>query len=158
MEHALIAIIRIHGKVGLRKGIKETLTNLRLYNKHTCIVVPNNPVFIGMITKIKDYITWGEINEPTLRELLLKRGRVAGKLPLTDAYLKEHAKISFDNLIKEIIAGKKQLKDIPGCKPFFKLTPPRGGYERGGTKQPYSLGGALGYRKDKISDLILKMI
>ena len=131
MEHALIAIIRIHGKVGLRKGIKETLTNLRLYNKHTCIVVPNKPVFIGMITKIKDYITWGEINEQTLRELLLKRGRVA---------------------------GKKQLKDVPGCKPFFKLMPPRGGYERGGTKQPYSLGGSLGYRKDKINDLILKMI
>ena len=53
---------------------------------------------------------------------------------------------------------KKELKDVPGLKTFFKLCPPKGGFETKGIKQPYSLGGVLGYRKDKINELILKML
>ncbi len=43
-------------------------------------------------------------------------------------------------------------------KIIFRLNPPRGGYERKGIKTPFSLGGALGNRGDKINDLIKKMI
>jgi len=158
MENKLIAIVRIRGKVGLRKGIKGTLNMLKLYNKHTCVIVPNKPTYVGMIQKLKDYITWGEIDEKTLLELIQKRGRIIGKKPLTAEYLKQQAKLTYEQLIPELMSCKKQLKEIPGCKPFFKLTPPRGGYEHTGTKQPFSLGGALGYRKEKINDFILRML
>jgi len=40
----------------------------------------------------------------------------------------------------------------------FMLHPPRGGFERKGVKKPFSLGGALGDRKEKINDLLKKMI
>lgn len=43
-------------------------------------------------------------------------------------------------------------------KIIFRLNPPRGGFERKGIKTPFSLGGALGNRRDKINDLIKKMI
>lgn len=39
-----------------------------------------------------------------------------------------------------------------------RLQPPRGGFERKGTKKPFIKGGALGDRKDKINDLIQKMM
>ena len=68
-----IAVIRIHGRTGLKKGIKDTLTMMRLYKKHNCIIVPNSPDMVGMITKVKDYVTWGEINEENLHMLLKKR-------------------------------------------------------------------------------------
>ncbi|MFA6073545.1 MAG: uL30 family ribosomal protein [Candidatus Woesearchaeota archaeon] len=40
----------------------------------------------------------------------------------------------------------------------YALPPPRGGFERMGTKTPYTTKGALGYRGDKMNDLIKKMI
>jgi large subunit ribosomal protein L30 len=40
----------------------------------------------------------------------------------------------------------------------FHLNPPRKGYGRKGVKVPFVNGGALGYRKDKINDLIQRML
>jgi large subunit ribosomal protein L30 len=41
---------------------------------------------------------------------------------------------------------------------YFRLNPPRGGYGRKGIKKGFSEGGALGYRGEKINDLIKKMV
>ncbi|MFH1455547.1 MAG: 50S ribosomal protein L30 [archaeon] len=153
-----IAIIRIRGKVGLHKEVKDTLNMLRLYRQNQCVVVPSNPSYVGMITKVKDYVTWGEVNEETLILLLQKRGRLAAKKQLTDDYVKNKVKLDITSFAKEVFGMKKQLRDVPGLKPFFKLHPPIGGYERKGIKKPFSLGGVLGYRKDKINDLIKRMV
>jgi len=40
----------------------------------------------------------------------------------------------------------------------FALNPPKGGFKRKGTKMPFRLGGAYGYRKEKINDLIKRML
>ena len=80
------------------------------------------------------------------------------KEKLSENYIKEKTKLSLDEFLEQFINIKKELKDIPGLKNFFKLCPPRGGFERNSTKKPFSLGGALGYRKDKINELIQKMI
>jgi len=153
-----IAVVRIRGKIGLRKGIKDTLNMLRLFNKNYCIVLNNKPQNIGMIKKVKDYVTWGEIEEETLKSLLKKRGKLPGKKQLTNEYMKEKLKIDIDSFTKEVLEGKKSLKDLPGLKLFFRLKPPIGGFERKGIKVPFSLGGTLGYRKEKINILIKKML
>jgi len=41
---------------------------------------------------------------------------------------------------------------------IFRLSPPRKGYGRKGIKMPFSLGGATGDRKEKINDLLTRMI
>lgn len=41
---------------------------------------------------------------------------------------------------------------------WFALQPPRKGYGRKGIKMPFSKGGALGDRGEKINDLLLRMI
>lgn len=41
---------------------------------------------------------------------------------------------------------------------YFTLHPPRGGFERKGIKMPFKLGGVYGYRKEKINDLIKRML
>jgi large subunit ribosomal protein L30 len=38
------------------------------------------------------------------------------------------------------------------------MSPPRKGFERKGIKISYSIGGALGDRKEKINELIVRMI
>jgi len=153
-----IAIVRIRGKNHIQKKVADTLKMLRLYKINGCVVVPGNPIYLGMIQKVKDYVTWGEIDEETFKAMFTKRGKTVGDKPLTEEYLKENVKLSYDDFTKEYFTGKKELKDIPGFKPFFRLSPPSKGYERKGIKKPFSMGGALGYRKEKINILINRMI
>ena len=153
-----IAIIRVRGSIGIKKEIEDTMKMLRLYKKNTCVVLNNTQSCAGMLKKIKDYVTWGDINEPTIKLLLIKRGKLPGNKPLIEEYVKEKTKLTINDFVKEFISGKKQLKDIPGFKPFFRLKPPEKGFERKGIKKPFSLGGSLGYRKDKINELIHRMI
>lgn len=153
-----IAVVRVRGKVDVKKKIKDTLKMLRLYKANYCVVIKNNEIYLGMLKKTKDYISWGEINEETFKMLLEKRGRLPGNKLLTENYLKEKLKLNYEGFIKEFFEGKKELKDIPGLRLFFRLKPPERGHERGGVKKPFSMGGALGYRKEKINDLIKRMI
>ena len=128
------------------------------------------PVALGRGTRIvqalltagKEYIAimhlHKEVDEKTFRELLLIRGKTIGKKNLTEQYLKEKTKLSVDEFIKEFFSFKKNLKDVPGLKLYFRLKPPVKGFERKGIKVPYSMGGALGYRKDNINNLIIRML
>src|SRR3989344_4075280 len=99
-----------------------------------------------------------EINEKTFSELLKKRGRLVGKKSLTEDYVESKTKLNINEFVNEFFNFKRELKDIPGLKLNFRLKPPVGGFERKGVKIPFSLGGALGYRKEKINDLIIKML
>ena len=157
MDKQKIAIIRIRGGIGVNNTIKDTMKMLRLYKKNTCVVIDNRLEFSGMLEKVKDYVTWGEITEETFKELLAKRAKLPGNKPLTEEYLKTKS-LNLASFSKEFFEFKKSFKDIPGLKPFFRLLPPRKGFERKGIKTPYSLGGALGYRKDSINDLIKRML
>lgn len=49
-------------------------------------------------------------------------------------------------------------KRLSKNKKFYTLHPPRGGFERKGIKLPFTLGGVLGNRKEKINDLIKRML
>ena len=153
-----IAVIRLRGLMGVKKDIKDTMKMLRLHNKNHCVVINNSPNYIGMLRKVKDYVTWGEINEKTFKELLLNRGRIVGKKNVDEEYIKEKARISSDEFVKEFFNFKKNLKDISGMKLVFRLKPPVRGFERKGIKVPFSMGGALGYRKEKINDLVQRML
>ena len=153
-----IAVIRIRGSTGIKKEIKDTMGMLRLYNKNHCVIINNSPNLIGMLRKVKDYVTWGEIDENTFKELLLNRGRIVGKKKLNEQYLKEKTKLSIEEFSKEFFNFKKTLKDVPGLKLYFRLKPPVKGFERKGIKTPFSIGGVIGYRKDKINNLLLRML
>ena len=153
-----VAIIQIRGGIGIRKTVKDTLKYLKLQRKNSCVIVEPTESTKGMILKIKDYVTWGEIDKETLKLLLQKRGRVAGGKPLTEEYLKDKTKGSFDDFVNKISENKIKFKDVPGLKTYFRLHPPIRGFEKEGIKKPYSMGGTLGYRKDHINDLIKRMV
>ena len=152
-----LAAIRIRGEIGLSGENEYTMSLLKLFNKNYCVVVNNSKNYVGMLTKIKDYITWGEVNEETIFLLIKNRGRLAGNKKITEEYLKEK-NINLNEFVNEFVSDKKTFRDIPGLKQFFRLKPPTHGFERGGIKRPFSLGGVLGYRKDRINDLIKRML
>ncbi len=158
IQRQRIAIVRLKGDCHMHMDVRNTFRLLRLYRKQHCTVIPNTPEYVGMLKVVKDAATWGELDQETFKLLLLKRGRLARKIRFTESYLKEKTKMDADSFAKEFFAFKKDFKDVPGLKPFFKLSPPRKGLEEKGIKAPYSLGGALGYRKAKINELIQRMV
>jgi large subunit ribosomal protein L30 len=119
-----IAIIRIRGTDDVNKKIEDTMRMLKLHKKHVCVVYDKTPVIAGMAEKVKDYVTFGEIDDATLKMLTDKRA------------------VTVDGKITN----------------YFHLAPPRGGFGRGGIKKPFTAKGALGYRGEKINELIKKMM
>ncbi len=139
-----IAIIRVRGPVDSSKEIRDTLDLLRLYRKNFCVVVEDSPSYKGMINKVKDYVTFGEIDDATYKELLDKRSEeYKGREKDTKG------KIDYKKYME--VDGKK-------IKPFFRLSPPKGGFGRKGIKISFTAKGALGNRKEKINDLLKRMI
>ncbi len=158
VEGKLIAVLRIRGEVGVREPIKKAMDLMKLHRKNRVVLMKNTPSNIGMINKVKDYCTFGEVDSKIVKELLENRGRLPGNKKLTAEYLKKEAKTDFDSLSKSLVEGKASLKDIAGLKRYFKMHPPLGGFERGGIKHPYAAGGVLGYRGKEMGKLIQKMI
>jgi large subunit ribosomal protein L30 len=150
-------VIRVRGQPDVNYNIEHTMGLLGLNKVNNCAVIPENPSTKGMLQVIKDYCTWGEINEETLAALIRARGKVVGDKPLDDTYLKENSEFAtVDEMAKAIIENNYKMKDVVGVKPIFRLHPPIKGYE--GNKRSFQNGGALGYRGAKINDLVNRMI
>jgi large subunit ribosomal protein L30 len=141
----MIAVIRIHGGVKIKKKIEETLYRLRLRRKYSCVVLVNpTKEQSGMIKKLKDFVAFGEIDGKIFKELIEKRGQLIDK----------SKKIDSKKIIEEIKKGKKY--EELNLKPFFRLHPPRKGIE---SKKHFGVGkGVLGNNKKEINKLIERML
>lgn len=72
----MIAVVRITGQVGLNKKVKETLFRLRLRRKYSCIVLKDlSESQKGMISSVRNFISYGEISEETYKKLVDARGK-----------------------------------------------------------------------------------
>lgn len=112
-----IAVVRVRGLVKIRRDFVATLKMLNLNCKNNCIIFEDTPEKLGMIKKVKDFVTWGEINEETIA----------------------------------LLGSCKKDK-------FYALQPPKKGFGRKGIKMPFNKGGGLGYRGNKINDLLKRMV
>jgi large subunit ribosomal protein L30 len=139
----MFAVIRIRGSAGTNKEIEDTLSMLNLHSPNHCVVIPETKEYLGMLKKAKDLITWGQIDKKTLSELLEKRSK------FSQEELKELNMKDFDDLSDALIKNQLKLKLI------FRLNPPRHGLKS--TKLPYPRGD-LGFRKEKINELLERMI
>lgn len=149
-------VVRIRGIPDVRHDIRETLKRLRINKKFHATIVPDTPAYRGMLFKAKDYIAYGPADKETVKEMLLKRGRLIGNKPLTEEYIKDTFSMDLDQLAEKLANGELKLTELKNVKPVFRLHPPRGGFKRS-TKKLVQAGGELGYRED-ISSLILRML
>ena len=145
-ENKMICAIRIRGQVGIDRGMKETLDRLGLMRKYSCIVLSPADATkkAGMIKKVLNFIAFGELGKKDLEELIEKRGQPIDKSKKIDA----------KKAAEEIEKGKKY--EELNLKPFFRLHPPRKGID---SKFHFGKGkGVLGNNKDKINDLLRRML
>ncbi len=154
---AKLALIRLRSGIRAKGKVRDTLAMLRLHRINHLVLVDDTPSYKGMVQKVKDYITWGEIDKETLAALIRKRGRLIGNKPITDEYVKEKLGMTIDEFAEKVVNGEMKLTDLPNIKPVFRLHPPRGGL-KGTKKRSFKEGGALGYRGEKINELIERML
>ncbi|MCL1978837.1 MAG: 50S ribosomal protein L30 [Methanomassiliicoccaceae archaeon] len=151
------AVIRVRGQADVNKDIRYTMGLLGLTRVNHCVVLPQNPSIEGMLQMVKDYCTWGEIDEETLSAMIKTRGRITGDKEITGEYLKEKTGFgTVEELAKAMIENDYRMRDMEDAKPVFRLHPPIKGYE--GNKRSFRNGGSLGYRGKEINDLINRML
>jgi len=142
----MFVVLRVRGTSKNDGDVNDTLKILGLSKPNQCTFVPNTPSYLGMLKKAEGCLAWGEVKQELVEKLVEKRGKS------TDAKAK---KIDVKAAAKKILEGK--LKES-GVNPVFKLSPPKLGFARKGVLHGFNQGGELGYQKEKINELIERMI
>ncbi|HYM39906.1 MAG TPA: 50S ribosomal protein L30 [Thermoplasmata archaeon] len=151
------AVIRLRGKHDLRDTVSDTLKMLHLTRQNHCVIVPQDPTYAGMLKVVKDFVTWGEVDEQTLAKALLRRGRAVGDKPIDDAFVKSHSKFkSIWDLSQAVAKGEANLREVTDLRPVLRLHPPVKGLRA--IKRGFNDGGDLGYRGTAINELIDRML
>jgi large subunit ribosomal protein L30 len=142
----MYAVIRIRGTVNIAPRIETALDLMNLRRANNLSLWPETVQTQKMIKMVKDYTTFGKINDETLKVLIEAKAKpiIGGE------------KIDAKKVLADLKAGKTAKQ--AGIKNCFTMSPPRKGFERKGIKISYSIGGALGDRKEKINELIVRMI
>jgi|YelNatPaOPRAMG01_1025707.scaffolds.fasta_scaffold25099_7 large subunit ribosomal protein L30 len=149
----LLVVVRTKGSANLPSDVRRTLAQLRLLRVFSACLVPSSPDYLGMLRTAKDVVCWGEIERGLLERLLAKRGRLVGNRRLTEENLRRFSGLgSVRELADTIYSRKLQLRDVKGMKPFFRLSPPKGGF-KGSKKKGYS-----GYLGREINELVTRML
>ncbi|MCX6800951.1 MAG: hypothetical protein NTZ73_02075 [Candidatus Diapherotrites archaeon] len=161
----MYAAIRIRGQVNLNHKMKKALDMLNLKKANHLSLWPESKGAKKMLERTQGNITFGEIDDATLKELLEEKAEVSvpsknKKGEKTKAKKAGAEKTRAEVDVKQVIELLKKWKSPKeaGIKNCFRLAAPTKGYERGGIKKPYKLGGALGYRGKEINALIKKML
>jgi large subunit ribosomal protein L30 len=148
-------VIRIKGTVNIPYWANTTLDNLNLDKKFRATIIPENPETLGMLRKIKEVVAWVSIDAHIVREILEKKGRKAGFKPLKESDIPKEYE-SIDDLASAIADNRIALSKLERIKPWFALSPPKGGFKRK-TKTQYSQKGVLGENKELI-EIVKRML
>lgn len=140
-----LLVVNLHGQINVPQGTRDTLVQLGLGRRFSAVVVGDDPVSKGTVQRCKDYVAWAPVDEALLTEMLKARGRVSNAKSLDEGALKAMGFKSHADLAKAIMESKTTatLFSVKGLKPFFGLSPPRGGFKRSSRRQ-FKQGGILG--------------
>jgi large subunit ribosomal protein L30 len=154
-----LVAIRIDGTPNVRPPEELTLNSLRMKTRFSTVLLRDNPSVRGMLQRIKDYVTWAEARKEDIELLLSNRARTTDGLGLTSKFLKKKSELAgVGELVSNLQSGKVTLAGLRemGIEPCFRLHPPRGGFPRS-SKRPFTDRGELGFRKEGLHPLLVKM-
>lgn len=139
----LLLVINLHGKINSPSGVRKTLSDLKVERKFSASVVQDDGPTVGALKSCKDYVAWAALDKDMLATLLEKRGMVSERKRLDPNLLSNLGYGGFGDLANKIESEGLRLSAIEGLRPFFRLSPPKGGFKKSLRKQ-FSEGGTLG--------------
>ncbi len=134
LESKLLAVVRVRGTNNVRESIGHTLERLNLKQVNNLSLVQGTESNMGMIRKCNSYITYGEVQQDVLEKLLERKGIKASAA--------------------ELMGGKKRIKELVDLP--IHMHPPKRGYRN--IKAGFNAKGDLGYRGEKINELLKRMM
>src|SRR5215218_5187329 len=175
-------VVRMKGTVNVPRWADLTLESLHLDKKFRATIIPENEQSLGMLRKIKEWVSWSSVDDAFIKEFIEKKGRVSSSRLVTTATAtaatnvtvgdsdknnsssgnsgKENTggngdsqkpqNIDLDKVPSTISQNQLYLSKIPGIKPWFALSPPKGGFRKK-SKRSYSQNGVLGENKELVS-------
>jgi len=160
----LYFVVRIRGINEIPPKPRKIMQILRLLQINNGVFIKVTRATEVMLRLVEPYVTYGEPNLKTVRELIYKRG--FGKvnkcrIPLTDNSIIEGALGKFDilsveDLVHEIYTVGPNFKQANNFLWPFKLNNPTGGWRTRKFKH-YIQGGDQGNRESSINNLVRKM-
>jgi large subunit ribosomal protein L30 len=153
-----LLVVNLHGLINVPGGTRATLIQLGIGKRFAATVVGDDPVSKGSVHLCKDYVAWAPIEAELLTALLQSRGRVSNSKTLDDEALKAMGFKTYAELADAIIKGEvtDRLSSLKGLKPFFGLSPPKGGFKRSSRRQ-FREGGILG-DNPQLEGIVRRMI
>jgi len=149
-------VIRIKGQADVPYWANTTLRLLKLEKKYRAIILPVKENTDGMLKKIQQFVSWQEVDLPTTKELLDKKGRRSGYKKITPEDISKAGFKTINELAVSLSEGKISMTKIKPLKPWFALSPPRQGFKRS-TKRLYGQKGILGHNKE-LTALVKRMM
>ncbi|CCA73042.1 probable 60s ribosomal protein L7 subunit [Serendipita indica DSM 11827] len=160
----LYFVVRIKGVSKIAPKPRKVLQLLRLLQINNGVFLKVNKATEQMLKLVEPYITYGEPNLKTVRELIYKRGY--GKVdkqrvPLSSNAIIEQALgkydiLSIEDLVHEIFTVGPNFKQASNFLWPFKLSNPTGGWRTRKFKH-YVQGGDHGNRESNINKLVRQM-
>ena len=149
-------VIRIKGQADVPHWANTTLNLLKLEKKYRAVILPVKENTEGMLRKIQHFVSWQEIDLPTTKELLDKKGRRSGYKKITPEDISKAGFKTIDELAISLSEGKTSMTKLKPLKPWFALSPPKQGFKRS-TKRLYGQKGILGHNKE-LTTLVKRMM
>lgn len=147
------AVVRIRSPRNKNAKIERTLGSLSLEKVNRCSIVPQDDVHKGMLEKVKDVVTWGEVEKDVLVDMIKYHSDLETE-DIEDKISEDTSYDSIEEFAEGIIEGEEKLSTV-GLEKFFRMHPPEGGFKD--IKKPYNTGGSLEYRQVDINQLLKRM-
>ncbi|OAF68693.1 hypothetical protein A3Q56_03565 [Intoshia linei] len=163
-EPKFVFVLRIAGINGLHPKPRKILQLLRLRQINNGIFIRMNKATKQMLRLVEPYVTWGEVNLKSVKELIYKRGFANVKncrIPIsTNKIIEENLGvyniICIEDLVKEIYTVGPYFKEVSNFLWYFKLNSPNGGWTK--KRKHFVEGGDFGNREHHINELLRKMV
>lgn len=151
------ALVQLRGEVNMSEKTRDTLRMLNVHRVNHCALVPETDAYRGMVTKVNDFVAFGEPSPGVLATLINRRGEPAeGEGEIDDEWVAENTDYEDVTALAEALLAEETTLREQGLSPVLRLHPPRGGHD--GIKHPTKEGGELGrHDTEAIDDLLRAM-
>jgi len=149
------ALVQIRGDVNMDTDIHDTLQMLNIHHVNHCALVPDTETYNGMVSKVNDYVAFGEPSQETVELLLETRGEpAAGDADIDDEWVDTNTEYDDIEGLAWALVSEETTLQAQGLSPTLRLHPPRGGHD--GVKHPTVEGGELGRHNTEGIDALLE--
>jgi large subunit ribosomal protein L30 len=152
----LLLVVNLHGSINSSAPVRKALNELWVARKFSASVVTDDGPTVGMLRLCKDYVAWCPADEGLLSDLLKKRGMVSSSRDLDQVALKALGFKNHEDLASKMVKDQVRLSAVKGVLPYFRLAPPKGGFNVSMRRQSTERG-VLG-NNPKLEGIVRRMI